>query len=100
MAHAQRTRPAVVAFDVVGTLFSLAPIAARMREAELPEGRLTEWFARFLRDGLTSGWGLAGGDGVPAGDGRADGARSYAHGRRGRRPHPEGVSNPFRGEWR
>jgi 2-haloacid dehalogenase len=50
MAHAQRTRPTVVAFDVVGTLFSLDPIAVRMRQAGLPEGRLTEWFARFLRD--------------------------------------------------
>jgi 2-haloacid dehalogenase len=50
MAHAQRTPPAVVAFDVVGTLFSLDPLAARMRDVGLPERRLTEWFARFLRD--------------------------------------------------
>jgi hypothetical protein len=39
MAHAQRTRPAVVAFDVVGTLFSLDPLAVRMRAAPLlPRG--------------------------------------------------------------
>lgn len=50
MTIADRHRPAVVAFDVVGTLFSLDPLAARMREVGLPEDRLTEWFARFLRD--------------------------------------------------
>lgn len=50
MAREQRTRPAVVAFDVVGTLFSLDPLAVWMRGAGLPEGSLPEWFARFLRD--------------------------------------------------
>lgn len=43
MAHMHRTRPAVVAFDVVGTLFSLDPLAARMRGVGLrsipPEAR-------------------------------------------------------------
>jgi 2-haloacid dehalogenase len=43
-------RPDVVAFDVVGTLFSLDPVAARLQEAGLPQGALDEWFARFLRD--------------------------------------------------
>lgn len=48
MPEAQR--PSVVAFDVVGTLFSLDPIAAKLRDAGLPAGALDEWFARFLRD--------------------------------------------------
>ncbi len=45
-------RPTVVAFDVVGTLFSLDPVAARLTDAGLPEGALGEWFARFLRDAM------------------------------------------------
>jgi 2-haloacid dehalogenase len=49
-AAAPISRPDVVAFDVVGTLFSLGPVAARLRETGLPEGALDEWFARFLRD--------------------------------------------------
>lgn len=43
-------RPVVIAFDVVETLFSLAPLRERLKEAGLPEGALGEWFARFLRD--------------------------------------------------
>lgn len=39
-----------VAFDVVGTLFSLDPVAARLEDAGLAPGALDEWFARFLRD--------------------------------------------------
>jgi 2-haloacid dehalogenase len=49
-AAAPIPRPDVVAFDVVGTLFSLGPVAARLQETGLPEGALDEWFARFLRD--------------------------------------------------
>jgi 2-haloacid dehalogenase len=47
----QRTkhrRPAVVAFDVVGTLFSLEPLRLRLTEAGFPETALAEWFSRFL----------------------------------------------------
>jgi 2-haloacid dehalogenase len=42
--------PDVVAFDVVGTLFSLEPVARRLEETGLAPGALDEWFARFLRD--------------------------------------------------
>jgi len=44
----EHRRPSVVAFDVVGTLFSLEPLGARLKEAGLPETALTEWFSRFL----------------------------------------------------
>jgi 2-haloacid dehalogenase len=43
-------RPDVVAFDVVGTLFSLDPVAARLEEVGFPPGAIDAWFARFLRD--------------------------------------------------
>ncbi len=43
-------RPAVVAFDVVETLFSLEPLGARLQDAGLPPGSLEKWFSRFLRD--------------------------------------------------
>lgn len=52
MADERRTRPAVVAFDVVGTLFPLDPLVPRLREAGLPDRALDEWFARFLRDAV------------------------------------------------
>lgn len=45
-------RPAVVAFDVVETLFALDPLRPRFAQAGLPEGALGEWFARFLRDAM------------------------------------------------
>lgn len=41
-------RPLVVAFDVVGTLFSLEPLASRLKDAGFPETALAEWFSRFL----------------------------------------------------
>jgi 2-haloacid dehalogenase len=47
----QRTehhRPRVVAFDVVGTLFSLEPLRLRLKEAGFSETALGEWFSRFL----------------------------------------------------
>ena len=43
-------RPAVIAFDVIETLFDLKPLAARLRQAGLPAEALVEWFARVLRD--------------------------------------------------
>jgi 2-haloacid dehalogenase len=50
MSRAPAVRPDVVAFDVVGTLFSLDPVAARLQEVGFPPGAIDEWFARFLRD--------------------------------------------------
>lgn len=38
----------VVAFDVIGTLFSLDPLGGRLGEAGAPEGALDAWFARTL----------------------------------------------------
>jgi 2-haloacid dehalogenase len=46
--QSKHRRPSVVAFDVVGTLFSLEPLNLRIREAGLGETALSEWFARFL----------------------------------------------------
>jgi len=44
----EHRRPSAVAFDVVGTLFSLEPLGARFKEAGFPETALAEWFGRFL----------------------------------------------------
>lgn len=46
------TRPTVVAFDVVETLFSLEPLRDRLRSLGLPPGSLDLWYARLLRDGM------------------------------------------------
>lgn len=46
--HTGHRRPAIVAFDVVGTLFSLEPLGFRLREAGFSETALAEWFSRFL----------------------------------------------------
>jgi 2-haloacid dehalogenase len=45
-------RPAVVAFDVIGTLMSLEPLRARLTEAGQPPGLLEAWYTRTLRDGM------------------------------------------------
>jgi 2-haloacid dehalogenase len=44
----QHRRPSVVAFDVVGTLFSLEPLSVRLKEAGFADSALAEWFSRFL----------------------------------------------------
>lgn len=46
--HTGHRRPAIVACDVVGTLFSLEPLGLRLREAGFSETALAEWFSRFL----------------------------------------------------
>jgi 2-haloacid dehalogenase len=51
-APPKHRRPSVVAFDVVGTLFSLDPLDAALREAGLRDGAVGEWFGRFLRDAM------------------------------------------------
>lgn len=43
-------RPAVIAFDVIETLFSLGPVGARMKAAGLPDAALRLFFAQMLRD--------------------------------------------------
>lgn len=45
-----KSRPHVIAFDVVETLFSLEPMRARFRGLGLPEDALDLWFARLLRN--------------------------------------------------
>lgn len=45
-----KTRPEVVAFDVVETLFSLEPLRARLCALGLPAEALELWFARLLRN--------------------------------------------------
>lgn len=44
------TRPVVVAFDVIETLFSLEPLRARFVDAGLPGYGLEAWFTSLLRD--------------------------------------------------
>lgn len=43
-------RPASVAFDVIGTLFSLEPLRTRLQAAGLPPDALETWYAESLRD--------------------------------------------------
>ena len=43
-------RPAVVAFDVIETLFSLESLRPRLTAIGLPAHALETWFAQLLRD--------------------------------------------------
>ena len=43
-------RPAVVAFDVIETLFSLESLRPRLKAVGLPRHALEAWFAQLLRD--------------------------------------------------
>lgn len=45
-------RPAVVAFDVIETMFSLDTVRQRFIDLGLPAHLLELWFARLLRDGF------------------------------------------------
>lgn len=45
-----KTRPKVVAFDVVETLFALEPLRGRLHALGLPGEALEIWFARLLRN--------------------------------------------------
>jgi 2-haloacid dehalogenase len=45
-------RPLVVAFDVVETLFALAPVGETLRDHGQPDTALDRFFARLLRDGF------------------------------------------------
>lgn len=53
--------PRVVVFDAIETLFSLEPLRALVRGADVPDLALDTWFARLLRDGfaLTAAGGYA-----------------------------------------
>lgn len=68
-------RPSAVAFDVVETLMSLEPMAARFERIGLPASALREWFARLLLYGV----GLsAAGDYVPFPDVAAEALRAVS----------------------
>lgn len=43
-------RPEVVAFDMIGTTFSLEPLRERLTALGLAPGALETWFASGLRD--------------------------------------------------
>ncbi len=43
-------RPKLIAFDVIETLFDLAPLDTALVEIGLPKGSLQVWFPRLLRD--------------------------------------------------
>ncbi|OOC56515.1 MULTISPECIES: HAD family hydrolase [Nocardiopsis] len=61
-------RPAALVFDVLDTLFPLAPLEWRFREAGIPRVLMARWSAHLLRDSfalaLASG-GDPGGSGAP-----------------------------------
>lgn len=44
------SRPKIIAFDVIGTLFSLEPMRERLTGLGLPGAALELWFAQGLRD--------------------------------------------------
>src|ERR687891_1082885 len=44
------TRPSVIAFDVIETLFPLEPLRQRIVDAGQPGHMLELWFSRLLRD--------------------------------------------------
>lgn len=68
-------RPSVVAFDVVETLMSLEPLAARFERVGQPASALREWFTRLLLYGV----GLsAAGDYVPFPDVAAEALRAVS----------------------
>lgn len=46
------TRPSVVAFDLVETVFDLSPVARVLDEVAGMSGLLPRWFDRVLRDGF------------------------------------------------
>jgi len=45
-----KSRPVAVAFDVIGTIFSLETLRDRLKSAGLPGETLETWFAQTLRD--------------------------------------------------
>ena len=45
-----KPRPAVVAFDIIETVFSLESLRGRLEAAGVPGGALDLWFAQVLRD--------------------------------------------------
>lgn len=45
-----KTRPRIVAFEMIGTVFSLDALSARFEVAGLLGATLEVWFARILRD--------------------------------------------------
>jgi 2-haloacid dehalogenase len=47
-----RTRPTVVGFDMIETVFSLESLRGRLEAAGLPGAALELWFAQTLRDAL------------------------------------------------
>ena len=68
-------RPSAVAFDVVETLMSLQPLAARFDKVGQPTSVMPAWFARLLLYGV----GLsAAGDYVPFGEVAAEALRAVA----------------------
>lgn len=68
-------RPTAVAFDVVETLMSLDPLAARFEQVGLPATAVREWFPRVLLYGV----GLsAAGDYVPFPDAAAEALRAVS----------------------
>ncbi|MGQ0632893.1 MAG: haloacid dehalogenase type II [Sporichthyaceae bacterium] len=69
------TRPAAVAFDVVETLMSLAPMGERMERVGLPAGLVAAWFPRTLLYGM--GLSVAG-DYVPFPDAAAEALRAVS----------------------
>src|SRR4051794_41776805 len=83
-------RPAVVAFDVIGTLMSLEPLRERLTAAGQPAHLLEAWYTSTLRDGMALS---ATGDYVPF----ADVAEAALRGLTGYSISPEQVAQVMAG---
>jgi 2-haloacid dehalogenase len=83
-------RPAVVAFDVIGTLMSLEPLRERLTAIGQPPHLLEAWYTSTLRDGMALS---ATGDYVPF----ADVAESALRGLTGYAISPEQVAQVMAG---
>jgi len=87
------SRPQVVAFDVIETLFSLEPMRPRLQSVGLAPGSLERWFATVLRDAFA----LAATDAYAPFEKIASGTLQELIAEAGRAPQPGEVQDVMAG---